>query len=114
MEAGIVVTDSRGPAVFTNRGIDWRAAGAWRRLTQALAETPPGAVPCRAAADPSRWISDDPRTAAEAAEACRACPLLRECRAHARTSHEAGGIWGGESAASRLDRYKRINRKATS
>ncbi|MGW6036559.1 WhiB family transcriptional regulator [Gordonia terrae] len=34
-------------------------------------------------------------------EICRRCPVIRECREHARQHHEPHGIWGGTSARDR-------------
>ncbi|MFB7671646.1 WhiB family transcriptional regulator [Kitasatospora purpeofusca] len=34
---------------------------------------------------------------------CLSCPIVRECRQHARATREPHGIWGGETADERRD-----------
>lgn len=73
-------------------GIDPAAMPAWTTLQGALLNAPN--TPCNS---PNRadWTSGGPRAKQRAAEACRACPVLAECRAYAEAANERGAVWGG-------------------
>lgn len=48
-------------------------------------------IPCR---DRPEWLSDDPEERAEAAEACRPCPVLALCEQAANTRpRQQFGVW---------------------
>lgn len=66
------------------------ALPAWKALQAALEDTVP---PCTA--DPPSWFDDDPEVRAEAARACRRCPVITECAAFATANREPFGVWGG-------------------
>jgi WhiB family redox-sensing transcriptional regulator len=58
--------------------------------------------------DPAVWWPEG-RSAAvlarqsEAVEWCQACPLLEACRAYALAAREREGVWGGLTAADRVE-----------
>ena len=41
------------------------------------------------------WLSDDPQERAEAALACRSCPVIVECLAFAQAHRTTHGVYGG-------------------
>lgn len=45
---------------------------------------------------------------ARAAEICGACPVILECRDHARL-HREQGFWGGENDEQRIEHRRRAN-----
>ena len=75
-------------------GVDPAAMPAWTTLQGALLKAPN--TPCNS---PNRadWTSGGPRAKQRAIEACRACPVLAECRAYAEAANETGAVWGGEA-----------------
>jgi hypothetical protein len=50
-------------------------------------------LPCRT--DPGPWFSPDPTERRDAAQRCRACPLLLACMRYALDAREQHGVWGG-------------------
>ena len=74
-------------------GIPPESMSAWTTLQGALLNAPN--TPCNS---PNRadWTTGGPRAKQRAAEACRACPVLAECRAYAEAANERGAVWGGE------------------
>ena len=66
-----------------------------RRQADALAARPSWTVPCRAAADPAPWTSDDPEDAEWAAEECLACPVFSLCEAFALATRAEGVVLAG-------------------
>ena len=73
-------------------GIPPESMSAWTALQGALLNAPN--TPCNS---PNRadWTTGGPRAKQRAAEACRACPVLAECRAYAEAANERGAVWGG-------------------
>lgn len=63
-----------------------------------LTATTPG-LPCRT--DPDRWYSPDRVERHDAAQQCRACPLLLDCMRYALAADEQHGVWGGVDFESR-------------
>lgn len=57
-----------------------------------LAARTPG-LPCRT--DMALWFSTDPSERHNAAQQCRACPLLLACMQDALAREERHGVWGG-------------------
>lgn len=60
-------------------------------------------IPCRTPG-PALWTSEAHEERAEAAEACRACPILDPCRAAGR--FERFGTWGGRDAGAKKPRQE--------
>ncbi len=75
------------------------ALPAWNALQAALEDTAP---PCTA--DPPSWFADDPEVRAEAARACRRCPVIAECAAFAAANKETFGVWAGQDRTGRVGR----------
>ena len=71
------------------------AGDAVEELHDALAARPSWTVPCRAAADPAPWTSDDPEDAEWAAEECLACPVFSLCDAFALATRAEGVVLAG-------------------
>ena len=79
------------------------AADATEALHDAIAERPRWAIPCRAAADPAPWTSEDEEDAAWAAAECAACPVFDLCEAFGIATRAdgvtlAGRRWGKHTA----------------
>ena len=64
-------------------------------LFDALAARPRWTVPCRAAADPSPWTSEDPDDAEWAAEECLACPVFALCERYGIATRAEGVVLAG-------------------
>ena len=64
-------------------------------LHEAIAQRPGWTVPCRAAADPAPWTSEDPDDAEWAAEECLACPVFALCEAFALATRAEGVVLAG-------------------
>ncbi|MGM0697045.1 MAG: WhiB family transcriptional regulator [Actinomycetota bacterium] len=47
-------------------------------------------------ADPDAFLSDSSAMRAEAARACRRCPVRALCGEYAETADERFGVWGGQ------------------
>ncbi len=45
--------------------------------------------------DPNPWLSDDPDDRADAAQACRGCPVATECLTYAHVHRTTFGVYGG-------------------
>lgn len=73
-------------------GATARARGALARALRGALDRGEG-VPCLHPTRGAAWTSDDPDELSEAAEACRPCPVLAECRAAGANEH--WGVWGG-------------------
>lgn len=52
-------------------------------------------LPCTGVRGGDPWLSDDENQRAEAATACRSCPVLDECRAYAQAHRTTFGVYGG-------------------
>ena len=79
------------------------AADATEALHDAIAARPRWAIPCRAAADPAPWTSEDEEDAAWAAAECAACPVFDLCEAFGIATRAdgvtlAGRRWGKHTA----------------
>ena len=71
------------------------AADATEALHDAIAARPRWAIPCRAAADPAPWTSEDEEDAAWAAEECLACPVFALCEAFGIATRSHGVVLAG-------------------
>jgi len=69
------------------------AGGLLARLSREATENA-HSVPCWA--EPEASLSDSSATRAEAARACRRCPVRALCGEYAETADERFGVWGGE------------------
>lgn len=91
MDGGAVLT----PAPPFPQPLPASAEDAVEALHVAIAERPRWTVPCRAAADPAPWTSDDEQDTAWAAEECLACPLLAECERFGVATRAQGVVLAG-------------------
>lgn len=88
-------------------GITFDALSAWAALGDALDRLADDGRAPVCASRPDQWSSDArPSARADAAEACRYCPIRSACDAFATTNFETHGVWGG------TDRTRTTSRKA--
>ena len=83
------------PAPLLAQPLPAPATDAVEALHEAIAARPAWTVPCRAAADPSPWTSEDEQDAAWAAEECLACPVFALCEAYGIATRADGVVLAG-------------------
>lgn len=79
-------------------GLPETLAHDWRQLQALIADTAErDRVPCRAADSVplSFWTSDDHHEQRLAAEACKPCPILTQCKAYGLAHRKEAGVYGG-------------------
>ena len=90
------------------------AADATEALHDAIAERPRWAIPCRAAADPAPWTSEDEEDAAWAAAECDACPVLDLCESFGIATRADGVVLAGRRWAKQTSAKLRTRGSETS
>lgn len=83
------------PAPLLAQPLAEPAADATEALHDAIAARPRWAIPCRAAADPAPWTSEDEEEAAWAAAECAACPVLDLCEEFGVATRADGVVLAG-------------------
>ena len=103
-EVGAVINPRAHTAVdeidlATRLSPDARRAFATLNAATAAAAAAGRPPPC--AADPDRWLGDDPAGRATAAAECAGCLAFAACGAYAEVAGEAWGTWAGVDRSAR-------------